>query len=152
MSTADAAASDAAAGAAAEVVTERRGPALVVRINRPQARNALNVAVMAGIGYALLAADADPEVRAVVLTGTGDKAFSAGLDLKALAAGLRPTEDQQRGLEAFGQFLSGTGGCAEPVIGAAQATALAGGFELLLACDLAVVAADARLGLPEPGA
>jgi enoyl-CoA hydratase/carnithine racemase len=133
----------------AEVITERRGHALVVRINRPDARNAFNMAVMAGIGNAFLAADADPEVRGVILTGTGDQVFCAGLDLKALAAGLRPTEDERRGMDVFWQFFSGTGGCAEPVIGAAQATALGGGMELLLACDLAVVADTARLGFPE---
>jgi enoyl-CoA hydratase/carnithine racemase len=133
-----------------EVVTERRGPALVVRINRPQARNAFNLAVMAGIGHAFLAADADPGVRAVVLTGTGDRAFCAGLDLKAFASGgAQPAESERRGIQAFGEFTSGSGGCEKPVVCAAQATALAGGFELLLACDLAVVAENAALGLPE---
>jgi len=133
-----------------EVVLERRGSVLVVRINRPAARNALNAAVMFGIGDALMAADADPEIGAVVLTGTGDKAFCAGLDLRAFAAGeFDPDKQQDHGMSAFGRFTSGSGGCAKPVICAAQATALAGGLELLLACDLAVVAADARLGLPE---
>jgi enoyl-CoA hydratase/carnithine racemase len=133
-----------------EVVRERRGSALVVRINRPQARNAFNGAVMAGIGHAFLDADADPEIRAVVLTGTGDRAFSAGMDLRAfVAGGAEPTAEERRGMEEFGRFAAGSGGCGKPVIGAAQATALAGGFELLLACDLVVVAQDAKLGLPE---
>jgi enoyl-CoA hydratase/carnithine racemase len=134
----------------AEVVTERRGPVLVVRINRPQARNAFNVPVMAGIGNALLEADRDTEIGAVVLTGTGDRAFCAGMDLRAFAAGgAEPDVALRAGIEAFGRFTSGRGGCDKPVICAAQATALAGGFELLLACDLAVVAEDAKLGLPE---
>jgi enoyl-CoA hydratase/carnithine racemase len=133
-----------------EVVTERRGVALVVRINRPAARNALSGAVMAGIGNALLSADTDPEVRVVILTGTGDRAFCAGLDLKAFAAGGTPSGGaDQAGMAAFSAFTAGGGGCAKPVICAAQATALAGGFELALACDLVVVADDARLGLPE---
>jgi enoyl-CoA hydratase/carnithine racemase len=133
-----------------EVVTERRGPVLVVRINRPEARNAFNLPVMAGIGNSLLEADQDPEVRAVVLTGTGDRAFCAGMDLRAFAAGgTEPDDSQLRGRAAFGRFTSGSGGCDKPVICAAQATALAGGFELVLACDLAVVAEDAKLGLPE---
>jgi enoyl-CoA hydratase len=133
-----------------EVVVERRGPVLVARINRPEARNALNVAVMAGIGNALLEADLDPEIRAVILTGTSDRAFCAGMDLRAfVAGGAQPTDAQRRGLEAFGSFMSGSGGCGKPVICAAQATAVAGGLELLLACDLAVVAEDAKLGLPE---
>jgi enoyl-CoA hydratase/carnithine racemase len=133
-----------------EVVTERRGPALVVRINRPEARNAFNAAVMAGIGNALLRADADPEIRAVIVTGTGDRAFCAGMDLKAFAAGGTPARDaDQAAMAVFSAFTSGGGGCAKPVICAAQATALAGGFELALACDLVVVAEDAKLGLPE---
>jgi enoyl-CoA hydratase/carnithine racemase len=133
-----------------EVVTERRGATLLVRINRPQARNAFNSAVMAGIGNALLQADADPEIRSVVLTGTGDKAFSAGMDLKAFASGGTPSsEADQAAIATFGAFTSGSGGCSKPVICAAQATALAGGFELALACDLVVVAEDAKLGLPE---
>jgi enoyl-CoA hydratase/carnithine racemase len=136
--------------AESEVVLERRDNVLIVRINRPAARNALNTAVMSGIGTALLAADADPGIRAVVLTGTGDRAFCAGMDLRAFAAGLiAPTEEQLRGLEAFGRFTSGSGGCDKPVICAAQATAVAGGLEVVLACDLAVVAEDAKLGLPE---
>jgi enoyl-CoA hydratase len=105
---------------------------------------------MAGIGNAMLQADADPEIRAVMLTGTGDRAFSAGMDLKAFAAGGAPaSEDDKAGQAAFGAFTSGSGGCSKPVICAAQATALAGGFELVLACDLAVVSEDAKLGLPE---
>lgn len=133
-----------------ELVTERRGHVLVVRINRPQQRNAFNGAVMAGIGHALLTAEADPEVRAVVLTGTGDKAFCAGMDLKEFAAGGRAiAPEDQPAVEAFFAFTGGTGGTAKPVIAAVQATALAGGLELALACDLAIVAEDARLGLPE---
>jgi enoyl-CoA hydratase/carnithine racemase len=136
--------------AESEVVLERRGNVLIVRINRPAARNALNIAVMSGIGAALLAADADPDIRAVVLTGTGDRAFCAGMDLRAFAAGqTAPTDEQLSGLEAFGRFTSGSGGCDKPVICAAQATAVAGGLEVVLACDLAVVAEDAKLGLPE---
>jgi enoyl-CoA hydratase/carnithine racemase len=136
--------------AEAEVVTERRGPVLVVRINRPEARNAFNLPVMVGIGSSLLEADRDPEIRAVVLTGTGDRAFCAGMDLRAFAAGgSEPDDTQRQGLAAFGRFTSGSGGCEKPVICAAQATALAGGLELVLACDLAVVSEDAKLGLPE---
>jgi enoyl-CoA hydratase/carnithine racemase len=134
----------------AVVVTERRGFTLVVRINRPAARNAFNVPVMVGVGNAFLAADADPDIRAVVLTGTGDRAFCAGLDLRALGAGFEVADEDRPGMEVFGRFASGGGeGCQKPLICAAQATALAGGFELLLACDLAVVADNARLGLPE---
>ena len=132
-----------------EVVSERRGAVLVLRINRPDARNALNAAVMAGVGGGIAEAESDPQIRAVVLTGTGDRAFCAGMDLRSFAAGgLAPTDDERKGMEVFGRFMS-RGECAVPVVGAANATALAGGFELLMACDLIVAAAGAQVGLPE---
>ena len=132
-----------------EVISERRGAVLVLRINRPEARNALNAAVMAGVGNGIIEAETDPDIRAIVLTGTGDRAFCAGMDLRSFAAGgLAPTEDEQKGMARFGPFMS-RGQCAVPVIGAANATALAGGFELLLACDLIVAAEGSQVGLPE---
>jgi enoyl-CoA hydratase/carnithine racemase len=63
-----------------ELVRERRGNVLVARLDRPEARNALDAALIRGIGEAMNDADADPDVRAVVLTGTGDRAFCAGMD------------------------------------------------------------------------
>ena len=66
---------------------ERRGNVLVARLNRPEARNALNAALIAGIGAAMNEAETDPGIRAVVLTGTGDRAFCAGMDLRAFAGG-----------------------------------------------------------------
>src|SRR3954453_19756254 len=132
-----------------EVVTERRDAVLVIRINRPDARNALNAAVMAGVGAGIAEAESDPGIRSVVLTGTGEKAFCAGMDLRSFAAGgMAPTEEQQKHMGTFGKFMS-RGECAVPVIGAAQATALAGGFELLIACDLIVANENAQFGLPE---
>ena len=133
----------------AEVVTERRGAVLVIRINRPDARNALNPAVMAGVGNGIAEADSTTDIRAVVLTGTGDRAFCAGMDLRAFAGGgMAPTEEEQRGMAVFGRFMS-RGECQTPVVGAANATALAGGFELLMACDLIVAAEGSKVGLPE---
>jgi enoyl-CoA hydratase/carnithine racemase len=132
-----------------EVVTERRDAVLVIRINRPDARNALNAAVMAGVGAGIAQAERDPDIRTVVLTGTGDRAFCAGMDLRSFASGgIQPTEDEQQHMGTFGKFMS-RGECAVPIIGAAQATALAGGFELLMACDLIVASEDAKFGLPE---
>jgi enoyl-CoA hydratase len=131
-----------------EVVVDRSGAILTLRINRPEARNAMNVAVMAGIGGALLDAEADEHVRAVVLTGTGDRAFCAGMDLRAFAEDDMTTgDDQKAGMEAFSTFIRG--GFSTPVIGAANATAVAGGFELLMACDLIVASEEARFGIPE---
>lgn len=88
-----------------EVVLERRDAVLVVRINRPDARNALNSAVMAGIGRGIAEADGSPDVRAVVLTGTGDRAFCAAMDLRAFAGGGNaPSEEQQRHAGTFLRF------------------------------------------------
>src|SRR5438105_5242964 len=110
-----------------EVVSERRGNVLVLRINRPEARNALNNAVMAGVGKGITDAGRDPDIRAVVLTGTGDRAFCAGMDLRAFASGgVTPTEEEQQYMGAFGRFMS-RGEASVPVVGAANATALAGG-------------------------
>jgi enoyl-CoA hydratase/carnithine racemase len=127
------------------LVLEPRGAILVARLNRPEVRNALNMALMGEIGQALLDAERDPAIRAVVLTGSGDRAFCAGMDLQEFA------HDRQAAggpaMERFRQFLEGAPGV--PVVGAANATAVAGGMELLLSCDLVVVSSGAKLGLPE---
>ena len=71
--------------ASPELLVERHGAVLVVRLNRPDARNALTAAMLSGLGAALIEAERDRDVRAVVLTGTGDRAFCAGMDLRAFA-------------------------------------------------------------------
>lgn len=130
------------------VVRELRGAVLVLRMNRPEARNALSPALMGELGAGFAAAEADPGIRAVVLTGTGDRAFCAGMDLRAFAqGGAESTPEQQAGMPTFGRFMSGD--VTVPVIGAAQATAVAGGFELLLNCDVVVASEEAKFGLPE---
>jgi enoyl-CoA hydratase len=128
------------------VVVDRRGAVVVVRLNRPEARNALTPAVIRGLGAALLGAESDPDVRAVVLTGTGDRAFCAGMDLRAFASGEGALDDSEES-QTFRRFIRGR--VAVPVVGAANGTAVAGGLELLLGCDLIVVAEGAKLGLPE---
>jgi enoyl-CoA hydratase/carnithine racemase len=128
-----------------DVERERRGPIQILRINRPEARNALNAEVIAGIGFGVREADADDTVRATVITGTGDRAFCAGMDLRGFAEGNRGGDPD--GGAAYGAFIRN--GAAKPVVGAANATAVAGGFELLLACDMVVASDQARFGLPE---
>jgi len=130
-----------------ELVRERQGAVLVVRLNRPEARNALNPALMAGLGAALNEADADPEVRAIVVTGTGDRAFCAGMDLRAFAGGEDMTASDPAAMAGFYRLLEGR--VSVPVVGAANASAVAGGFELLLGCDIIVASSGARFGLPE---
>jgi enoyl-CoA hydratase/carnithine racemase len=125
-----------------EVLVERRGAVQVITINRPEARNALNGAVAAGIRDAADELDADGELQVGVLTGAGGT-FSAGMDLKAFLKGEVPSFPG-RGLCGITQTPP-----RKPLIGAAEGWALAGGFELLLACDLVVAGASARFGTPE---
>lgn len=130
-----------------ELVRERREAVLIARLNRPEARNALNAEMIRGIGAAILAAEADPEIRAVVLTGTGDRAFCAGMDLRAFAAGGQTALGDDDATRAFFRLMEG--GVTVPLVGAANATAVAGGFELLLGCDVIVASSEAQFGLPE---
>jgi enoyl-CoA hydratase len=135
-------------GAAMELERERRGTVEILRINRPEARNALNAEVIEGLGRGIEEADANPDVRAIVITGTGDRAFCAGMDLRGFAeAGDTGADGVSSGASAYMRFFRD--GATKPVIGAANATAVAGGFELLLACDMIVASSDAKFGLPE---
>jgi enoyl-CoA hydratase len=125
-----------------EVLVERRGAVQVIIINRPQARNALNRAVAAGVRDAADELDADPALRVGVLTGAGGT-FSAGMDLKAFLKGELPAFPS-RGLCGITETPP-----KKPMIAAVEGWALAGGFELVLACDLVVAGASARFGVPE---
>ena len=130
------------------LVRDQRGPVLVLRMNRPEARNALNGELIGALGAGLVEAEADPATRAVVLTGTGDRAFCAGMDLRSFAeSGGTPSPEDAAAMSVFGRFMSGD--LAIPVVGAANATAVAGGLELLLACDVVVASNEAKFGLPE---
>ncbi|CAL9325220.1 MULTISPECIES: crotonase/enoyl-CoA hydratase family protein [Streptomyces] len=124
------------------VRTERIGSTLLISLNRPEARNAVNAAVATALAGALDALEADPALRAGVLTGEGGT-FSAGMDLKAALRGESP-EIEGRG---FGGLTEAEP--AKPLIAAVEGHAMGGGFELALACDLIVAAEDARFGLPE---
>ncbi|HEY4627522.1 MAG: crotonase/enoyl-CoA hydratase family protein [Geodermatophilales bacterium] len=125
-----------------EVLVERRGAVQIITINRPQARNALDAAVARGIADAVDELDASDDLRAAVLTGAGGF-FSAGMDLKAFLRGETPA-------------IPGRGLCGitvtpprKPMVAAVEGGALAGGFELVLACDLVVAGRTARFGVPE---
>ena len=128
------------------LVTERRGAVTVLRLNRPEARNALNPELLEAVGLAMVEAENDPDVRAVVLTGTGDKAFCAGMDLRGFAEA-RTVGGRGEGMQGFARFSQGD--IALPIVGAANATAVAGGFELLLGCDVVVASDAASFGQPE---
>lgn len=130
------------------VLVERQGHILIVTINRPEARNAVNAAVHVGLGEALEQAENDPEIRVVILTGAGDQAFCAGADLKALSRGerLAPEDKVQR---AWGFAGVVQHPISKPMIAAVNGFALGGGTELALSCDLVVAADHAQFGLPE---
>jgi len=124
------------------VLTERRDGVLLVTLNRPDARNAVNTALAEGIAAALDELDADAELTVGVLTGAG-KGFSAGMDLKAFVAGERPWV----GDRGFAGIVRRS--ARKPLIAAVEGFAMAGGLEIALACDLVVASRDARLGIPE---
>jgi len=125
-----------------EVLIERRGRVLLITLNRPDARNAVNLAVAEQLASALDSLDADAELSVGVLTGAG-KGFSAGMDLKAFVTGERPWVGD-RG------FAGITRRAAEkPLIAAIEGFAVAGGLEIALSCDLIVAGRDARLGIAE---
>jgi enoyl-CoA hydratase len=126
----------------AAVLTDRRERVLVVTINRPDQRNAVNAAVAQGIAGALDELDTDPGLAIGVLTGAG-KGFCAGMDLKAFVAGESPHVGD-RGFAGITRRAA-----VKPLIAAVEGFAVAGGLEVALACDLIVASHGARLGVPE---
>ncbi len=131
------------------VLTERRGAALWIIISREERRNALNEQVALGIQAALDAAEADRSVRAVVLTGAGEKAFCAGGDLQLQADGTPFTIEASDPRHYVARLLRRMDACRLPIIARVNGHALAGGFGLVCACDLAVARDDVMLGVTE---
>lgn len=132
-----------------EVRSERVGHALWLTIDREERRNALNEAVLDGLRAGLVSAMETSGIRAVVITGAGEKAFCAGGDLKATADGdpfgIDPAERDNPVVKLFRTIIDSP----VPVIARVNGHALAGGFGLVCACDFAIVADHARLGVPE---
>lgn len=124
------------------VHTEARDGVLIVTINRPEARNAINTATAEAIGAAMDRLDADPTLVCGVVTGAGGT-FCAGMDLAAFLAGERPSIPV-RGFAGIVEQPS-----AKPLVAAVEGAAVAGGFEIALACDLVVATERTRFGLPE---
>jgi enoyl-CoA hydratase len=124
------------------VLTDVVEGVLVVTINRPEARNAINTETAVAIGEAMDRLDEDRSLVAGVITGAGGT-FCAGMDLKAFLAGERPSIPGR----GFAGIVEGPP--AKPIIAALEGYAIAGGFEIALACDMLVAAEDAKFGLPE---
>jgi enoyl-CoA hydratase/carnithine racemase len=129
-----------------EIVRERLDGVLLVRIDRPEVRNALTWDMARGLGAAMVDAEDDPGVRAVVLAGTGDIAFCAGMDLHNYISDDKPTTTDTA-FAAYRRLLDGE--VSVPVIAAVNGHALAAGFEILLGCDIIVASSRATFGLPE---
>jgi enoyl-CoA hydratase/carnithine racemase len=129
------------------ILVERRGAVALWTLDRPSTLNALSGDVLRGLGRLAREAARDASLRAVVLTGAGEKAFCAGADLLE-----RRTMSEEQVLERLALYRSELGAidaCPKPVIAAVNGLAMGGGFELALCCDLRVAAPHAAFGLPE---
>ena len=125
------------------ILVEPADGVATVTLNRPEAMNALSIALCAELSRVMTAIDADPSIRAVVLTGAGKRAFTAGLDLKELGA----TEGALGAANAEGASENPVKAielCRKPVIGAINGVAITGGFEVALACDVLIASTNAR--------
>lgn len=132
-----------------QVTLDRRESALWIIINRPDRRNALNETVARRICEGLDLAEADRDVRAIVLTGAGDKAFCAGGDLQPAADGTPFTIDAADPRHYVAGLLRRMDACRLPIVARVNGHALAGGFGIVCACDLVVAREDALLGVSE---
>jgi enoyl-CoA hydratase len=124
------------------VLTERRDNILLITLNRPEVRNAVNAALAEGVANALDELDSDEALSVGILTGAGGF-FCAGMDLGAFVKGESPWFGD-RGFAGIAQRAS-----RKPLIAAIEGFAVAGGMEIALACDLIVAAAGAKMGIPE---
>jgi enoyl-CoA hydratase/carnithine racemase len=129
-----------------ELLMERRGDVLWLTLNRPHVHNALNRALTSALVEAFAAASADDTLRAVVLTGAGERTFCSGADLKESAGGMFQSE---RGANPIADVLRSIEACRKLVVARINGSVLAGGMGLVAACDLAYAADHARFGLPE---
>lgn len=125
-----------------EVLTEARDGVLIVTLNRPEARNAANRALAEGVAAAMDTLDSDNSLRVGIITGAGGT-FCSGMDLKAFLTGEMPSV-KGRGFAGLTEAPP-----KKPLIAAVDGYALAGGFEIMLACDLVVANKDAKFGIPE---
>jgi enoyl-CoA hydratase len=125
-----------------ELLRERRGHVELLTINRPEARNAINRATALALSDALDDCETNDDIWVVVLTGADNKAFSAGMDLKAFATGEFPITEKGFGGLTKRDFP-------KPLIAAVNGSALAGGFELMISCDMVIAADHAKFGIPE---
>ena len=130
------------------VMTQREGAVGVLRFNRTDKLNALDMTMVQAIDAAVGALQADPQVRVIVLTGADDRAFMAGGDINDLATRRPRTWHDEFGPMIHGLFQR-IESCDKPTVAAVNGWALGGGMELMLCTDLRLMAAEAKIGLPE---
>ncbi|MHB8585621.1 MAG: enoyl-CoA hydratase-related protein [Thermoplasmatota archaeon] len=131
------------------LILEKNGPLATLTLNRPQALNALNATLLAELVEAVRDIGDDANLRAVIVTGAGDKAFAAGADIREMA-GMGPDEAMRHARRGQ-DLVDALQGCGKVTIAAINGYALGGGTELALACDLRIASENALLGLPEVG-
>jgi enoyl-CoA hydratase len=129
------------------IIYQASGGVAVITLNRPDVHNAMNEAMRRDLVRCFEGLAADDTVRVIVVTGGGDKAFSAGADIREFTAPQVPTvfREQRRRLD----FRAAMDRCGQPIIAAIRGYAFGGGLELALACDIRIASADSRLGLTE---
>ena len=127
------------------LILNSHGPVLLIRLNRPEALNALNFTLIHDLAAALVQADADPEVRCIVLTGS-EKAFAAGADVREMAG---KTFAEAYGQDIFGAASAAISRIRKPIIAAVAGYCLGGGCELAMLCDFILAADSAKFGQPE---
>jgi enoyl-CoA hydratase len=132
------------------ILTEHKGKVALVTIQRPAQLNALNAAVIQELHETMVALDANPEVRAVVLTGSGEKSFVAGADIAEFAS-YTPEEGQALATRGQALLFDRIEQMSKPVVAAINGFALGGGLELALACHIRLASTNAKMGLPEVG-
>lgn len=132
-------------------MVEKRGPVRWITLNRPERRNAINAEVIGIVREAVATAPQDSDLRAIVLTGAGEKAFCAGADLGPTVQGGAFDIDYSHPRHYVVDLLRVMEACTLPIVARANGHALAGGFGILCACDFAIGVDDARFGTPESG-
>jgi enoyl-CoA hydratase len=130
-----------------ELVCSREGCVLLARLNRPERSNALSMRLLTLIASAAIEAETAADVSVLVLTGTGEKTFCAGMDLHEFATATATDRPDEATMAAFDRLM--TGRLTVPVVAAVNGTAVGGGLELLYGCDLIVASEAAKFGLPE---
>ncbi|MGA2937202.1 MAG: enoyl-CoA hydratase-related protein [Syntrophobacteraceae bacterium] len=129
------------------VLEDRSGQTRILTLNRPEVMNSFNFAMLRELGAKVESLQWDPEVRVIVITGAGDKAFCAGADLKERAT--LPEDQVRRFIFTIRNLFTFIESMNKPVIAAVNGIALGGGTELALACDIRIVSESATMGLTE---